>query len=351
MAESEAPYRFEEADSYCVITLLPELNQAPWGDINKIGTSLLQSMRTSMESHKKSPAFLVDLSNLHYIGSAMVALVVRLWKAVKEKDGRMAVVNNDDNVLEVLRLSGLEEVWTITETREAGLKSLGIAARKIVPQPSAESGQPAGVAATPASAAHPNNPSGGLCAIVALVLLVIALIGLFLFTATPPPIADLRIGMGMLFGSCVLALVAGSVAASRGIGLPKTLGVTIVVGAFALLVTGIACHPQRDAVLLKPVQQPEQIDETPPQAKGNAVRKSDSVVGKSQRQSKSPARKSVEKTKQKTSGKTAKTLGPPNGKTGPVEKTVTPKKPGSVEAKPPKKTGTVTAPALPAKPK
>lgn len=364
MAEREAPYQFDEADGYCAITLLPELNQAPWANISKIGDSLLQNMQGYMDTHKRSSAFLVDLSHLNYIGSAMVALVVRLWKAAKEKDGRMAVVNNNENVLEVLRLSGLDGVWTITETREEGLKSLGLSARKAAAAVASPptTGGPQLVSAT--SAAAVPEGAGIPWAVASLVLIVIALVGLFLFSKDPSPI-DHRVSMAMLFGSCVMALIAGTVAACRGDGLPKTLGTTNVLGAIALLVAGVACHPQRDAVLLKPADKPQVDDNTPvtppgktkstvtpggpkppPDDKSQSVKPDGKTVAKTDQNAKTTPEKTAKTPLEKTL-KTPldKTLNPPK-KSGDLDKTLPLLKDGPVKAPPPKTGGS----GVPAKP-
>ncbi len=125
MTSSGTPYRFDKADGYAVVSLEPDLNNAQWSDIEKIGTDLLGQLGSL-----NSRAMLVDLSSLNYMGSAMVALIVRLWKSVKEDDGRMVVVNTDPNVFEVLKLAGLHKVWTVVETKEQGIKALGKRAPK-----------------------------------------------------------------------------------------------------------------------------------------------------------------------------------------------------------------------------
>ncbi|MCH8830833.1 MAG: STAS domain-containing protein [Planctomycetes bacterium] len=99
MTSSETSYRFEDFDGFSVIALLPELNKAPWAEIDGIGTALLERME-----RQPKPSFLIDLDALNYMGSAMVALVVRLWKSIKERNGKMVVFNDDEMVLEVLRL-------------------------------------------------------------------------------------------------------------------------------------------------------------------------------------------------------------------------------------------------------
>ncbi len=102
------------------MTLRPELNEVPWTDIERIGSGIVGRV----SSHEK-PRVLVDLTELNHMGSAMVALVVRIWKAATEKSGRMVVVNRTDLVGEVLEISGLASKWTIVPTREEALRSFG----------------------------------------------------------------------------------------------------------------------------------------------------------------------------------------------------------------------------------
>ena len=85
MTSSETPYHFEKFDGVSVIVLLSELNDVPWADIESIGSTILEQMETQTK-----PLFLIDLDALTYMGSAMVALVVRLWKSVKTRNGKIA---------------------------------------------------------------------------------------------------------------------------------------------------------------------------------------------------------------------------------------------------------------------
>jgi len=263
VAESDTPYRIEDEADYCLIELRPELNKAPWGDIDRIGTALLERMQTRMKGNKHKAAFLVDLSPLNYMGSAMVALVVRLWKSTKDKNAQMVVVNRDENVLEVLQLSGLTQVWTIVETREEGFKALDISPKKPAPPEAAattdqssretetsSTGNPTAQPATETPAA--SSRCGGAWAVTALILLLISGGGLYLFTAENPPVEDVRITQGMLFGGGVLGLIAATAAASLGRRLSRTLGVTCVLGCLMLLAVGVYAHPQRNVIIPPP---------------------------------------------------------------------------------------------------
>ena len=117
---SPAPYRIETNRGRVILALMPELNEVPWADIERIGAELVSRLQDL-----PNPALLVDLCALNYMGSAQVALVVRLFKTVKERGGRMVVANRDAMVQEVLTLAGLDKLWTISPSPEHGLKLLG----------------------------------------------------------------------------------------------------------------------------------------------------------------------------------------------------------------------------------
>ena len=116
---TETTCRFEELDrGVMAVTLRPELNEVPWTDIERIGSGVVGRVAS-----RDRPRVLVDLSELSHMGSAMVALVVRIWKAVSEKHGRMVVVNRHELVTEVLQISGLAGKWTIVPSRQDALAS------------------------------------------------------------------------------------------------------------------------------------------------------------------------------------------------------------------------------------
>jgi anti-anti-sigma factor len=117
----ETTCRFEELDrGVLTVTLRPELNEVPWTDIERIGSGVV-----SRVASRERPRVVVDLTELNHMGSAMVALVVRIWKAVTEKNGRMIAVNRHELVSEVLQISGLAGKWTIVPTREEALAEFG----------------------------------------------------------------------------------------------------------------------------------------------------------------------------------------------------------------------------------
>ena len=209
MASSDSPYRVENVGGHAVILLLPELNTVPWGDIERIGGELLARI-----NELKVPSVLVDLSALDYMGSAMVALVVRIWKAVKERDGRMVVVNRDDNVFEVLRLAGLVKVWTIVRTRDEGLAELGYGA---------------------------GSSSARRLSLLLIAVAVAALVGagLGLFaTLTPSRWMDREPALAVAFVCAAVGLIAGTITGLKETGGRRIFGVAVVLLSLGVIVAG-----------------------------------------------------------------------------------------------------------------
>lgn len=130
MSNSEA-YRIEdEPGRHTVLTLLPPLNDVDWASLEQLGNELLERIRQSGR-----PSVLVDLLALQYMGSAKIALLVRIFKAVRERSGTFVVVCNDPLVLQELQLTGLAKLWTIVPARASKRKlapeDAGTSARRV----------------------------------------------------------------------------------------------------------------------------------------------------------------------------------------------------------------------------
>jgi anti-anti-sigma factor len=121
VSAGETYYRFESVNGCSTVTLLPELNDKQWADIERVGSEIVERI-----SAAPSPKVIVDLTQLSYMGSAMVALIVRLYKTVNSRGGKMVVVNQHELVHEVLKLAGLTKLWTIVGNRQEAYAALGI---------------------------------------------------------------------------------------------------------------------------------------------------------------------------------------------------------------------------------
>jgi anti-anti-sigma factor len=224
VSAGESTYRFEQFDGYAVITLLPQLNDSQWADIEKVGTELVDRLKSTDQ-----PRFLVDLTLLNYMGSAMVALIVRLWKSVKDtKKGRMVVVNQHEMVFEVLKLAGLHKVWTIVQTREEGQKALGVSSR--------------GGASSPVSYSSAATEGNVMWTVVGLVSVVVGGIGLVLLL-TQSPVVSQRAALLIVVAAAALGLIVGMISAVKETDWRQKVGIGVVVASVILVLAGILMTP------------------------------------------------------------------------------------------------------------
>ena len=205
-----ATFQLEVDRHHAILTLLPGLNRIPWADIESVGAKVVASVQ-----ELQSPKVLVDLTPLDYMGSAQVALIVRVFKTVKQKQGTLAVCCQHPVVQEVLTLAGLNKIWAIVRTREEGLDRLGIRL----------AGQ-----APPAHSAWPTW-SGLVLAVVAAILLTIGVLNV---TGLP---AGTLIGLSLALAAVAFGL--GLSVVLNAAGIQRSLGVATLVAGVGLLLGGV----------------------------------------------------------------------------------------------------------------
>jgi anti-anti-sigma factor len=216
-------YRLEIARSHAVLRLEPMMGQAAWGDIDRVGTEVLANV-----NGQKNGAWLIDLSGLEYMGSALVALVVRIWKAVQTSGGKSVVVCGQGMPQDVLKLAGLDKVWTITQTYEEGLKRLGVSA----------------AAAAPATAAGGAATAGGFPLLGVLALVGALVAGGVLAALLTGSSIERDLALAGLFGGGGIAAMLGLVALIRERSWGRILGLLSATAGIACAIFGYMQLPR-----------------------------------------------------------------------------------------------------------
>ena len=67
---------------------------------------------------------IIDLGEIPYFGSTVLEWMAQLWKRVKSKGGRLAIVRPSEIGREVLAAARLERLWGIFETRDQAISWL-----------------------------------------------------------------------------------------------------------------------------------------------------------------------------------------------------------------------------------
>ena len=69
-------------------------------------------------------AIVIDLSQVTFIDSTALGVIIGGVKRLHEHDGRLAIVADSRPVVRILDITGLDKVLTVFDTREAALASL-----------------------------------------------------------------------------------------------------------------------------------------------------------------------------------------------------------------------------------
>lgn len=69
-------------------------------------------------------AIVVDLSQVTFIDSTALGVIIGAVKRLHEHDGRLAIVAGSRPVVRILDITGLNKVLTVFDTREAALAAL-----------------------------------------------------------------------------------------------------------------------------------------------------------------------------------------------------------------------------------
>jgi anti-anti-sigma factor len=222
VSSGESYYRFEQSDGCLIITLLPELNDKQWADIEKVGTEIVDRLSTA-----QSPRFIVDLTLLSYMGSAMVALIVRLYKAVNGRSGQMVVVNQHELVFEVLKLAGLTKLWTIVENRDKAYAALGVKRRSVSTQSSSGGG-------------------GNGLLVVGIIGALGAIVGLAL-QFSPTQLVTHKIALLIDVGFAALGMIVGTMLLVNQTGAKRNVGIALLAICLIAVLGGIVVSPESGA--------------------------------------------------------------------------------------------------------
>jgi anti-anti-sigma factor len=248
-------FNLEEHPSVSVLSLTGEFSQLPWEEVESLGSQVVAHL-----DPKKRPALVVDLSKLNYIGSAQIAMLVRVWKSIRPRQGKMAVQVEHDTVRKVLTMAGLDKLWDLTESRDDAYRSVGV--RPPVDSTHVNNGVaiPAAVAETVDVPVVSSRESGIIFGIGAVALL--AGIGGLAADIAWKSFAnvDARVVLVTQFSLAVIALFAGVWCSIRGRRTFRVLGVALIFTS-TLLIAVEVLHAQ--GWLKQPALQLEEHERIP----------------------------------------------------------------------------------------
>jgi anti-anti-sigma factor len=73
---------------------------------------------------KSAKNVVVDFRKLEYVATSLLQELMKIYKIIDAKGGRMAVCDASDHVAEVLRLVQLDRFWTICTSRSRAIEEV-----------------------------------------------------------------------------------------------------------------------------------------------------------------------------------------------------------------------------------
>lgn len=96
--------KVEEIDKIIILRLLGRLDAA--------SSSILQD-KLNIFINEKKYTLLLDFSNVDYLSSAGLRILLAFTKKCKENKGRLGIFSVTDDVMEVIKLTGFDKILNI----------------------------------------------------------------------------------------------------------------------------------------------------------------------------------------------------------------------------------------------
>ncbi len=90
---------------------LPETMDS--GDFDRLNESMLSTV-----AEQAAEGWVLDLSNLAYVGSSVLGLLVNLRQRIKQAGGRLVLCGVSENLMQTFRTCSLERLFVIRRTSD-----------------------------------------------------------------------------------------------------------------------------------------------------------------------------------------------------------------------------------------
>jgi anti-anti-sigma factor len=112
-------FTIERRGELTVISATEELEHIEFGLEEAVSEMILEPLRREVE-----PQIVFDLSRVSFFGSVFLALLIRCWKLVLSRGGTMVLSGVDDRSRELLRITSLDMVWPIYQSKREAIEAL-----------------------------------------------------------------------------------------------------------------------------------------------------------------------------------------------------------------------------------
>jgi anti-anti-sigma factor len=112
-------FRIEWHGDALVFVPATNIDSLNWDVIEQTTQLVLKPVR-----EQTVPLIVVDLTGVEYFGSVFLALLLRCHKLVKSRGGELVICGAKGSVRELLRITALDTLWAIYDTRAEALEAL-----------------------------------------------------------------------------------------------------------------------------------------------------------------------------------------------------------------------------------
>ena len=116
------------------LTSMAKVHRAPGATVLELGPSYASLDQQALQDlggillseaiYADPPQLILDLSQTSYIGSSFIELLVRAWRRIQQRQGRLVLCATQPFCSEVLRAAHLDTIWITYPTREEALAAL-----------------------------------------------------------------------------------------------------------------------------------------------------------------------------------------------------------------------------------
>jgi anti-sigma B factor antagonist len=118
-SNSEDAFTIERHGDLTLITATPALERLAFGLEAQAAELILNPLRC-----QENPLIIFDFSMVDYFGSMFLALLIRCWKLALSQGGSMALCGVTPRTRELLRVTSLDMVWPIYETKQEAIEAM-----------------------------------------------------------------------------------------------------------------------------------------------------------------------------------------------------------------------------------
>lgn len=112
-------FTFERHGDLTIITATEAIERIDFGLEEQVADMILKPLR-----RQENPLIVFDLSRVDNFGSMFLALLIRCWRLALSQGGSMALSGVTERTRELLRVTALDTVWPIYDTKREAVDAL-----------------------------------------------------------------------------------------------------------------------------------------------------------------------------------------------------------------------------------